>query len=434
MIKVCKFGGSSLSEVTQFQKVKQIVLSDPERKIVVVSAIGKRNKSDSKITDLLYILHAHLMYSVPCDEIWNTINSRFLEVKETLSLPYPIEKELSDLKKELNKNISLDYLISRGEYLTAKLMSSYLDYEFIDAKDIISFTFSGQIDYALTQKKFDELVLPNKQVIIPGFYGANPDNTIRLLSRGGSDITGAIIARCAKATIYENWTDVSGVLMADPRIINNPKPIKEITYTELRELSYMGANVLHEDTIFPVQDLNIPINILNTNEPNNSGTIITSSCMDNNQVITGIAGKTDFIAIEVYKPLMSNQIGFFRKLLTIFENYKVSIEHAPSGIDSISVVVSKSNIQKYLYDIISEIKRQLDCETKIVEDLALIAIVGRNMVDKSGISGKIFSVLGLKNISVKLITQGLQELNIIIGVNNKDYKDAVAAIYNNLVI
>lgn len=435
MLTVTKFGGSSLSCESQFKKVKNIVLSDPKRKIVVCSALGKRDSSDSKITDLLYILHAHLKYSVPYDDIWNIIVKRFTDVKAELSLKFDIEGEFDKLKKELNKNISQDYLVSRGEYLTAMLMSEYLGYAFLDAREAITFNFDGSVDYNTTEQKVKSFFAENQKVVVPGFYGAYPNGSVKLLSRGGSDITGSILAKCLNATVYENWTDVSGILMADPRIIDKPLPIKQITYNELRELSYMGANVLHEETIFPVQTLNIPINIRNTNEPDNPGTIITSKCDDESQVITGIAGKKNFLSVCISKSHMSNEVGFLRKVLSIFEKYNLSIEHVPTGIDSVSVIVSEDQINDCIYEIVADLKRDLNPDkVEVVRNIALVAVVGRNMYKRTGLSGKLFGVLGNNGINIKMIAQGPQELNVIVGVDDKDYESTIKTIYEEFVI
>lgn len=433
MLVVAKFGGSSLSCSTQFEKVKKIIEKDAKRKIVVVSALGKRNSEDTKITDLLYILYAHLKYSVPYDDIWNMIQSRFIEIKKELNLDYLIENDLNSLKKELNKNIQEDYLVSRGEYFTAKLMSNYLGYPFVDAKDLISFNYDGKIDYDLTQNNVKEAFKKYGTMVVPGFYGSYPNGTVKLLSRGGSDVTGSILSKCLNVSLYENWTDVSGILAADPRIIPNPKAIKEITYAELRELSYMGANVLHEETVFPVQSLSIPINLKNTNEPDHPGTLIKNICEETSEIITGIAGKKEFVAFNISKHHMSNEIGFLRKALTIFENYHVSVDHIPSGIDSFSVVVGTQAVEKCQYEIITELKNTLGADVKLDNDIALVAIVGRNMAKKSGICGQIFHTLGKNNINVKLLAQEPSELNIIIGVSQNDYAKTIKVIYSDLM-
>ena len=433
MFVVTKFGGSSLSCAKQFKKVRDIVLSDPMRKIVVVSALGKRDANDSKITDLLYILHAHLKYSVPYEDVWKIIYDRYVEVRDDLKLDYKIEDELDLIAGQLDKNIPQDYLVSRGEFLAAKLMSRYLGYEFLDAKDVIEFNYDGTVNFDATGRKTKEKVAQLKKVVVPGFYGAYGNGVIKLFSRGGSDITGSIMAKCVNATVYENWTDVSGIMVTDPRIVKNPKSIKEITYNELRELSYMGANVLHEDSIFPVQELNIPIKILNTNEPECPGTIISNECKDNSQAITGIAGKKNFVAITVYKDHMSNEVGFLRKCLSIFEKYDISIEHVPTGIDNLSIVVARDQVEKCLYELIVDLKQELGAEVTLWEDIALIAVVGRNMAHKCGLCGKLLSVLGENGVNMKMIDQGPDELNIILGINNCDYEKAKKVIYDNLM-
>ena len=433
MLVVTKFGGASLSSSTQFQKVKNIVESDAKRKIVVVSALGKRSSDDTKITDLLYILHAHLKYSVAYNDIWEMIYSRYVEIKDKLNIEYDIEQDLADLYSELNKNISKDYLVSRGEYLTAKLMSAYLGYTFVDAKNILLFDYNGNLNDELTEKAVKEAFEKYGTIVVPGFYGGYPNGDIHLLSRGGSDVTGSILAKCLQVSLYENWTDVSGILAADPRIVDNPKAIKEITYKELRELSYMGFNVLHEETIFPVRSLNIPINLKNTNDPLHPGTIIKNNCEVTEELVTGIAGKKDFISFDIVKNHMSNEIGFLRKALSIFEKYNVSIDHIPSGIDSFSVICSRSNVSKYKYEIISDIKNELAADVIVDDDLALLAIVGRSMNGKSGVCGNIFSTLGSLGINVKIIAQGPSELSIIIGVETKDYDKALKALYNILI-
>lgn len=433
MLVVTKFGGSSLSCATQFAKVKNIVMSDPMRKIVVVSALGKRNATDTKITDLLYILHAHLKYSVPYEDIWNMIYKRFVDVQEELEINYDISKDLDSLHSELNKNISLDYLVSRGEYLTAKLMSSYLGFTFVDAKDLLFFNYDGKMDSELTERKVKTAFSEFGSIVVPGFYGSYPNGSVKLLSRGGSDVTGSILAKCLNVSLYENWTDVSGILAADPRIVKNPRAIKEITYAELRELSYMGASVLHEETVFPVQELNIPINLKNTNEPDHPGTLIKNVCTDESSIVTGIAGKKDFVSVNISKDHMSNEVGFLRKALSIFESYNVSIEHVPSGIDSFSVVVAQSAIEKCQYELVTDLKSKLGANVSIESDIALVAIVGRNMAKRSGICGTIFKTLADQKINVKLLAQGPEELNIIVGVSSNDYEKTIKSLYESLI-
>ena len=433
---VSKFGGSSLANSTQFKKVKDIVASKQNRQVIIVSALGKRNKDDSKITDLLYLLHAHLKYSVAYNNIFNMLKERYVEIKKELNIKYDIEKDFDDLEKELNKNIAVDYLVSRGEYFCAKLVAAYLGYEFLDAKDLIIFDYNGKVNEELTdkaiKKAFDES--KNDRFVIPGFYGSYPNGDIHLLSRGGSDVSGALVSKALNAKIYENFTDVSGILMADPRIVDNPKRINEITYDELREMSYMGANVLHEETIFPVQELNIPINILNTNDPSNPGTIITNNCEDKSQVITGITGVKDFASVTITKVFNADKTNLISDCLEIFKKYGIVVEHMPSSIDSFSVIVSKSKLEKYQYDIISALKSLNDVkDITIDKDIALVAVVGRNMVTRVGISGKIFGFVGEEGINIKMISQGSHELAIIFGVSNNDFEKTIKVLYNKLV-
>ena len=433
MLKVVKYGGSSLSCATQFEKVKNIVLGDATRKIVVCSALGKRDKNDTKITDLLFILHAHLKYSVPYADIWSLIYDRFMGVQADLNISYNIKDDLDALKAELNKNISQDYLVSRGEYLTSKLMAAYLGYTFVDAKDLLRYNYDGKLDEELTEKNVQLAFSKYGKIVVPGFYGAYPNNSVKLLSRGGSDVTGAILSKCLNVSVYENWTDVSGVLACDPRIVKNPRAIKEITYAELRELSYMGASVLHEETVFPVQGLNIPINIKNTNEPDNPGTMILNECTDEENLVTGLAGKKDFVAFNIYKDHMADKIGFLKSVLEVFAKYEVSVEHVPTGIDSFSVIVSGDQVDKCKYEIVTELRKNLDCDVDVESNIALVAIVGRNMAKRSGVCGKIFAALGEENINVRLLAQGPNELNIIIGVSQDDFEKTLQSLYEALV-
>jgi aspartate kinase len=434
MLVVAKFGGSSVANTSQFQKVKAIVEAKENRKVIIVSALGKKEKNDSKITDLLYLLHAHLRYSVPYDNVFSMIKNRFCNIKEELQLKIDLESEFNQLAKELNKELSMEYLASRGEYITAKMVAEYLGYTFVDAKDLICFDYSGLVNDKETEKKINEAYQKYHKIVIPGFYGAYPNGTIKTFSRGGSDITGAIVAKALGATVYENWTDVSGILMADPKVIDNPKRINQITYNELRELSYMGASVLHEETVFPVQEGNIPINILNTNEPENPGTIITENCDDNSQIITGIAGKKHFTSFTVTKTHNADKLSVLRAVLNVFDKYKVNVEHIPTSIDSFSVVVANSDVEKCIYDLVSEINKNEEVKNIIVDnDISLIAVVGRNMVTKPGISGKVFGIIGNENINIKMIAQGSQELTIIVGVCNKDFEKTIKAVYDNLV-
>ena len=426
---VTKFGGTSMASAEQFKKVKSIIDENPARQVVVVSAAGKKNSSDIKITDLLYTLHTHLVYGVPYDDIWGMISGRYIEIRNELGLDCDIEADLKKIKNELNKSIDQNYLISRGEYLSAKLMSSYLGFDFVDAKDLIRFTYSGTVDIERSEQNAKKAFSSRGKIVVPGFYGSYPNGEICLFSRGGSDITGSYLARFLGARVYENWTDVPGTLTADPRIVDNPKTIAQITYTELRELSYMGANVLHEDSITPVQEKNISINIRNTNEPSCPGTIIKRECNDDSAIITGISGKKDFVSFDILKDHMSTEIGFTRRVLEIFEDYKINVEHIPTGIDSVSVVVSGTSVGSNMYDIVARIESELGARVRAKKELALIAIVGRNMVGKSGICARIFASLSAAGINIKMIAQPPDETNIIVGVDNSNYKKAIKALY-----
>lgn len=432
MIKVSKFGGSSVASAEQFKKVKKIVESDSSRKFVVVSAVGKAHKDDNKITDLLYLCYAHIKYNINCENIFSIIENKFIEIKKELNLKFDIEAELNSLKSQLKKGIDEDYLVSRGEYLTGLLMAEYLDYKFVDPKDLIFFNYNGSVNYEQTEEKFNELIkCENSNLLIPGFYGSLPNGAIKIMSRGGGDVTGAIIANIANANVYENWTDVSGFLMADPRIVNNPKEIDIINYTELRELSYMGASVLHEEAIFPVKAKDIPIQIKNTNSPESAGTIIKDSADETKNIITGIAGKKDFSIITIKKSHMSNEIGLISKTLNIFEDYNVSIEHIPSGIDSFSVVVETEAVKPFIHELISKVKKSTNAdEIVVLDEIALIATVGTKMKGNIGVAGRLFKSLGDSNINVVITSQTSDEINIIVGVKNDDYEKTIRAIYN----
>ncbi len=428
---VTKFGGTSMASAEQFRKVKSIIDENPARQVVVVSAAGKKNSSDIKITDLLYTLHTHLVYGVPYDDIWGMIAGRYIEIEKELELDCDIEADLKKIKNELSKNIDQNYLISRGEYLSAKLMSAYLGFDFVDSKDLIRFTYSGTVDVERSEQNTKKAFSRRGKIVVPGFYGSYPNGEICLFSRGGSDITGSYLARFLNARVYENWTDVPGTLTADPRIVENPKTIAQITYTELRELSYMGANVLHEDSITPVQEKNISINIRNTNEPSCPGTIIKRECNDDSALITGISGKKDFVSFDILKDHMSTEVGFTRRVLEIFEDYKINVEHIPTGIDSVSVVVSGTSVGSNMYDIVARIESELGAKVNAKKELALIAIVGRNMVGKSGICARVFASLSAVGINIKMVAQPPDETNIIVGVDNSNYKKAIRALYED---
>ena len=435
MLKVTKFGGSSMADAGQYRKVRDIILEDPTRRVVVVSAAGKRDSSDHKITDLLYLCYAHSKYGVDCSSVFEMITSRYIQIRDDLNLNVDLETEFAELKQRLdNKDISKDELVSRGEYYSAKLMAAYLSFDFVDASDWIRFSMDGKVDQEYTYEAFRNCFKGNG-VVTPGFYGALPDGHIKTFSRGGSDITGALAASALEADVYENWTDVSGILMADPRIVENPQPIHEVTYDELRELSYSGAQVLHEDTIFPVREKHIPLNIRNTNAPSDPGTIIQESFdtdTDPDRFITGITGRKDFSIIYLAKRGLSNEVGFLRRVLSVFERHDISIDYAPNGIDNVSIVMQTKPLSKILYTILSEIQQELQPDILEVHDqIAVVAAVGRKMAYRPGISGKIFAALGDAGINIRMINQGPDELNIIFGVENKDFSRAIQVLYDS---
>ena len=437
MLKVTKFGGSSMADAGQYRKVRDILLADPGRRVVVVSAAGKRDKRDHKITDLLYLCHAHIQYGVDCDPIFEMITSRYLEIRDELQINLDLEREFAALKQRLDaKSVTQDELVSRGEYFSGKLMAEYLGFQFVDAVDWVKFNLDGTVDQEASYEALRGLV-KGKGVVIPGFYGATGDGTIRTFSRGGSDITGALAAAALDADVYENWTDVSGILMADPRIVENPQPIPEVTYDELRELSYSGAQVLHEGTIFPVREKGIPLNIRNTNAPEDPGTMIKESFdspVDTERFITGITGKKDFTIISMSKRGMGNEVGVLRKMLSVLERHNISIDYAPNGIDNVSVVMPTESIASSLYSILGEIQQEVQPDTLQVHDqIAVVAAVGRRMAYRPGISGKLFAALGKAGINIRMINQGPDELNIIFGVDNRDFADAIRVHYNSFV-
>ena len=425
-----------MADVGQFKKVKAIVEADPARKIIVVSAAGKRNKEDHKLTDLLYLCHAHKKYGVDCEPVFNMIAERYRGICKDLNLKVNIEKELAELRAEIEEGISKDKLVSRGEYFSALLMADYLGFEFIDSEKWLKFNYDGTINKEESYEILRELAAGRKAVI-PGFYGALPNGTIKVLTRGGSDVTGALAAAALDADIYENWTDVSGILMADPRIVDNPDSIERITYNELRELSYMGAQVLHEATIFPVTEKNIPVNIRNTNAPEHPGTVIMESFEDeiqSDRFITGVAGKKDFTVITVYKVGMSSEIGAIRRILESFEKHELCVEYTPSGIDSVSLVVSSAKNSSKIFAVIGDIQKNIKPDDiKITENIAIVAAVGRKMAFKPGSSGRLFAALGQNGINIRMITQGPDEQNIIVGVDNKDYENAIRVLYHSFV-
>lgn len=435
-IKVAKFGGTSVADAIQLEKVKNIVLSDPERRYVVVSAPGKRYQEDNKVTDLLYLVKTHIEHNVPYDQVFQVIADRFTSIAANLRVDvHKIMEELDQIKTNLKDNVTADYIASRGEYLTAMIMAEYLGFDFVDTAGLVLFDKKGRYLDEETNKVLSEELAKHEHAVIPGFYGTTPDGAIKTFSRGGSDITGSLVARAVNASMYENWTDVSGFMMADPRIIKNPKPIKTITYKELRELSYMGASVLHEDAVFPVRAADIPINIRNTNEPDHEGTIILAQApVEPGSIITGVAGRKDFTVIAIYKNMMNAEVGFVKKVLSVLEDYNISFEHLPSGIDTLSVIIHSKRLENIREELLEDIRRRTQPDTmEVYDDMALIATVGNGMARTPGVSATLFAALYHAGVNVRMIDQGSSEMNIIVGVENSNFAAAIKAIYSAFV-
>lgn len=435
MKKVVKFGGSSLASAEQFQKAGSIIRAEKSRKYVVPSAPGKRFDGDIKVTDMLYDCYETAISGKNFDQKLEKIKERYDEIIAGLHLNLSLEKEFAQIHDYFEKGAGNNYAASRGEYLNGIIMAAYLGFEFIDAAEVIFFREDGTFDSEKTNKILSAKLKKTENAVIPGFYGALTNGTIRTFSRGGSDITGSIVARAAKADLYENWTDVSGFLVTDPRIVKNPEPIETITYRELRELAYMGASVLHDEAIFPVRSEGIPINIRNTNDPSAPGTmIVESTCRKPKYTITGIAGKKGFAAINIEKDRMNTEVGFGRRVLSVFEDNGISFEHIPSGIDTMSVFVHQSDFEEKEQKVLAGIRRAVSPDYLDMEsDLALIAVVGRGMRSTRGTAGRIFSALAHADINIRMIDQGSSELNIIIGVSNNDFEKAIQAIYDIFV-
>ena len=434
--KVVKFGGSSLASAEQFEKVGNIIRADEERKFVVPSAPGKRFSNDTKVTDMLYGCYALAEADKEFGKELEAIKARYQEIIDGLKLDLSLDEEFAVIEKNFREKAGSNYAASRGEYLNGIIMADYLGYDFVDAAEVVFFHDNGEFNAEKTNRILSARLSKCENAVIPGFYGALNDGTVKTFSRGGSDITGSIVAKAVKADVYENWTDVSGFLIADPRIIKNPESIETITYRELRELAYMGATVLHEDAIFPVRQEGIPINIRNTNAPEDKGTwIVGSTCQKSKYVITGIAGKKGFCSINIEKDMMNSEIGFGRKVLQAFEENGISFEHVPSGIDTLTVFVHQDEFMHKEQKVVAGIHRLADPDMIDIEsDLALIAVVGRGMKSTRGTAGRIFSALAHNNINVKMIDQGSSELNIIIGVANEDFETAIKAIYDIFVV
>ena len=435
MKKVVKFGGSSLASAEQFEKVGSIIKADSSRKFVVPSAPGKRFSADTKVTDMLYACYNLAEEGKDFKKQLAEIKKRYEEIITGLNLTLSLDEEFKTIEKDFKAKAGSNYAASRGEFLNGKIMAAYLGYNFVDPADYIFFKEDGEFDAERTNDALGEKLQKLENAVVPGFYGSLPNGVVKTFSRGGSDITGSIVARAIHADIYENWTDVSGFLIADTRIIDNPESIETITYKELRELSYMGASVLHEDAIFPVRKEGIPINIRNTNSPDDKGTwIVESTCQKSKYVITGIAGKKGFCSINIDKDMMNSEIGFGRKVLNVFEDNGISFEHIPSGIDTMTVFVHQDEFMDKEQQVVSGIHRQAKPDTIDIEaDLALIAVVGRGMKSTRGTAGRIFSALAHADINIKMIDQGSSELNIIIGVRNDDFEAAIKAIYDIFV-
>ena len=436
MKKVSKFGGSSLASAKQFKKVGDIIRADKSRRYVVPSAPGKRNDKDEKVTDMLYACYDAASEGRSYKKILEKIRGRYEEIIEGLDLNLNLDHEFAKLEENFLAGAGRDYAASRGEYLNGIVIANYLGYEFIDAAEVIFFDEQGNFEADLTDKELSERLSHVERAVVPGFYGSRPDGSIKTFSRGGSDVTGSIVAKAVHADLYENWTDVSGFLVADPRIVEDPEVIETITYRELRELSYMGASVLHEDAIFPVRKEGIPINIRNTNRPEDKGTLIVETpCRKPRHTITGVAGKKGFCAINIEKAMMNTEVGFGRKVLSVFEKSGISFEHMPSGIDTMTIFVHQSEFEDHEQSVIAGIHRAVEPDVVELEsDLALIAVVGRGMRSNRGTAGRVFSALAHARVNVKMIDQGSSEWNIIIGVKNDDFEKAIRAIYDIFVL
>ncbi len=437
MLKVVKFGGSSCADATQFAKVKAIVQSDPARRVVVVSAPGKRFKDDHKITDLLYLCAAHIKYGVSCEDIFEMIRGRYNDIARACKLDVDLNPEFDALWTKMQSGISRDEIASRGEYFSAKLMAAYLGFDFVDAALWIKFRFDGSVDKEASYEALRQAA-DGRGVVIPGFYGSMPDGHVKTFSRGGSDITGALAAAALDADVYENWTDVSGILMADPRIVDDPAPITQLTYNELRELSYVGAQVLHEGAVYPVREKAIPLNIRNTNEPDHPGTLIMEKVDDDadasDTFITGIAGKKGFSIITIAKTSLSSEHGILLQIMEVLEKHQINVEFILSGIDTVSLMVSAAEVSNRLYEVLGELQKKLKPNSITVsEHIAIVAAVGRKMAYRLGTSGKLFAALGKNGVNVRMITQGPDELNIIVGVEEKNFEQAIRVLYNSFV-
>lgn len=436
MIKVVKFGGSSLADAAQFKKVAAIIKAEPERRYVVPSAPGKRSRNDTKVTDMLYACYDMAAKGEDISDHFDEIETRYNEIISGLGIECSLENEFTAIKNSFIHKAGRDYAASRGEYLNGIILAKYLGFDFIDAAEVIFFNDNGQFDAERTNALLSAELKKHEYAVIPGFYGSMPNDTIKTFTRSGSDVTGSIVARAVDCDMYENWTDVDGFLMADPRIVDNPRVIGEITYKELRELSYMGATVLHEDAIFPVRFAGIPINIRNTNNPDAHGTLIISSSdkYDTGNVITGVAGKKGFSVITVEKDMMNAEVGFGRRVLEVLENNDMCFEHLPSGIDNMGVIVNTHELEGRCERVLNGICRAVNPETVDIEDgLALVTVVGRAMVKAKGTAARVFKAISGAGINIRMIDQGSSEISIIVGVEENDFEEAVRAIYKEFV-
>ena len=431
--KTVKFGGSSVADGIQLQKIKNIIEADPERRYVVVSAPGKRFADDNKITDLLFLCKAQADRNIPYEQLFHVVMDRYRAIQYNLGIDVDLDSRFETIHKALQEGCTEDYIVSRGEFLSAILVAAYLGYDFVDTQDLILFNSKGRLLAEETNQALSAELAKHERAVLPGFYGSYQDTgEVCILSRGGSDVTGSLVARAAGSSIYENWTDVSGLLMADPRIVDDPRPIEYISYMELRELSYMGASVLHEEAVFPVRQAGIPINIRNTNAPEDPGTIITTeSTYDNRRILSGIAGKQPFTVINIYKSMMNSEIGFVRRALAILEDLRISFDHIPTGIDSFSVVIEKEAIEDQLEEVISAFEQQLHPDDiSVIEDIALIAVVGLGLSRTVGVASRITTALSAQGINIRMLNQGFSEINVIVGVDAADFRPAIRAIYD----
>ena len=433
-MKVCKFGGTSMANADTFKQVKSIIEADASRKFVVVSAPGKRNKDDIKVTDLLYKCYDELASSGTL-KTFDIVRERFTKIAQDLALKIDVKSILDQTEKEILEKKNVEFTASRGEYLSARLMAEYLGFNFVDAMELIRFNSQGKLNEEYTNDNAYEKLSKLENAVIPGFYGRGFDGEIKTFSRGGSDISGSIVARATNADLYENWTDVNGFLVCDPRICPEARTIKQITYKELRELSYMGASVLHPEAIFPVMKGKISINIKNTFCPENEGTMIVANenyDVKSESIITGIAGKKNFTVIFLEKSMMNSEIGFIRKVLSVVEHYGIGVEHLPSGIDTLSIVLESEQIKDgLLTDIVNDIRNAVSPDfIRIIENISLIATVGHGMNRRLGTAARLFNSLAEAGVNIRMIDQGSSELNIIIGVDNSDYEKCIRTIYD----